>query len=118
MTAYSIAYGFKSFPNLRIFMEIVDVVFVFEICQNFLTGFIEPVTFKMTYSLKKIAVNYVFTTRQFITHALCAFPYWSLTASQDDPDEQVLRNLLIFKMLRFSRLSTDFIPEDFIFHIF
>jgi len=51
------------FPNVRIVMEVVDVVFLFEICQNFLTGFIEPETFKMTYSIKKIAINYVLTTR-------------------------------------------------------
>ena len=46
-------------------------------------------------------------------HLLAAFPYqfiWMQTP--EDPDENILRNILMFKMLRLARLSTDFIPDD------
>jgi hypothetical protein len=45
-------------------------------------------------------------------HVLSAFPYQLVTESSSDPDENVLRNLLMIKMLRLGRLSTDLLPDD------
>lgn len=45
-------------------------------------------------------------------HLIAAFPYSSVVDKVNDPEQNVLRNLLMFKLFRISRLSTDFIPDD------
>jgi len=58
------------------------------------------------------AQNYI-VNENFILHLLAAFPYQLIwTYNPEDPDENVLRNIIMFKMLRLARLSTDFIPDD------
>ena len=81
--------------------------------MNFITAFVDPETFESVYSLKDIAINYIFHGA-FIAHLPTAFPYQVLTNlnNQDDPQEQVLRNLLVVKLLRLDRLSNDFIADD------
>lgn len=55
---------------------------------------------------------------QFIEHSLTFFPYQILTQLNDqDPAENMLRNLMMFKLLRLSRLSTDFIPDDILLQV-
>lgn len=79
-----------------------------------MTAFKDAETFEPVYSLKKIAINYI-SNGSFFVHILAAFPYELVTnpsCISDGTPEDTLRNLLILKMLRLSRLSTDFIPDD------
>lgn len=88
-----------------------EILFVIEIIQHFFTAYKDTETFESVYSLKKIAQNYIFNGSFFI-HFLAAFPYALIFHDETDPEDQVLRNVLIFKMLRLFRVNTDFIPDD------
>ena len=97
---------------MRMAVELMEVFFLVEIVSYFFTAYKDNETFESVYSLRNIAKNYIFNGN-FIFHVLAAFPYqlvWSQTP--EDPDENQLRNILMFKMLRLARLSTDFIPDD------
>jgi hypothetical protein len=93
-------------------MNLVEILFWLEIVQNFFTAYKDTETFESIYSLKRIATNYILHGA-FVFHVLAAFPYQLIISpSPDDPDENTLRNVLMFKMLRLARLSNDFIPDD------
>lgn len=89
----------------------LDVLFFVEIIQNFLTAIKDTDSFDYVYKLKTIAIFYVLHG-SFFVHFLAAFPYMLFCSVDDDPEENLLRNLLMLKMLRLSRLSTDFIPDE------
>lgn len=89
----------------------MDILFFIEIVQNFLTAYKDTETFNPVFSLKKIALNYIING-SFLVHLLAALPYGLFTSNVKDPEEQILRNLLMLKMLRIQRLSSDFIPDD------
>lgn len=114
---FFIAFGFhESTDGLRLAIEICEVFFFIEILLNFFTAYKDKETFESVYSLKKIAQNYIFNGG-FIVHVLAAFPYQLVISSEGDPEEQVLRNVLVFKLLRLFRLSTDFIPDDLLLSV-
>jgi ADP-heptose:LPS heptosyltransferase len=93
-------------------VELMEIAFWIEIVLNFFTAYKDPENFESVYQLKKIAQNYI-VNENFILHLLAAFPYQLIwTYNPEDPDENVLRNIIMFKMLRLARLSTDFIPDD------
>jgi hypothetical protein len=49
---------------------------------------------------------------------LAFIPYGRIIPeNEDDPEAQVLRNVLVFKLLRLFRLSTDFIPDDMLLSV-
>lgn len=96
---------------LRTIIELLDILFFVEIIQNFLTSYTDTETFAPVYSVKKIAVDYIMN-RSFFVHLLAALPYQLFTRGDSDPQENVLRNLLMLKMLRIKRLSTDLLPDD------
>lgn len=89
----------------------LEILFLLEIIQIFLTSFKDTETFDPVYSLKRIAINYILHG-SFIMHFLAVFPYFILTRNDTDHEENALRNLLMFKMLRLFSLSTDFIPDE------
>ena len=60
------------------------------------------------YSLKKIAKHYV-VEGSFVIHFIAAFPFAEIFGVTDP---QQIRNLLALKLVRISRCSTDFFPED------
>jgi len=76
-----------------------------------LTAYRDPETYEAIYSVKKIAINYIING-SFFVHVLAVFPYELLTRNDPDTEENVLRDMLMLKMLRLARLSTDFIPDD------
>ncbi len=44
---------------------------------------------------------------------LAAFPYWFIWhETAEDPNAEVLRNVMMLKLLRITRLLGDFIPDD------
>jgi hypothetical protein len=81
-----------------------------------LTTYKDTESFVPIFSLKKIAINYIING-SFFVHILAAFPYVWLTEKDEDPHENLLRNLMMLKMLRLFRLSTDFIPDDVLLHL-
>ena len=99
---------------MRIFIQLLDLLFLVEIVLNFFTAFKDTETFEPVYTVKKIAINYILNG-SFFVHILAAFPYELFTNPtfiNDGSSEDTLRNLIILKMFRLSRLSTDFIPDD------
>lgn len=57
---------------------------------------------------------YIIKEKTFAIHLLTAFPYQLLTTfmMEDSPDEQFLRNILMFRLFRLFRISNNFIPVD------
>ena len=88
-------------------------MFALEIIQHFFTSYRDTETFENVYSLKKIARHYILEGN-FLIHFLAAFPFAEIFGVTD---EQSIRNLLTFKLLRMSRCSTDFFPEDTLLQI-
>jgi hypothetical protein len=49
----------------------------------------------------------------FLFELLAAFPYWFIFyESPVDPNAEVLRNVMMLKLLRITRLLGEFIPDD------
>ena len=92
-------------------VELFEILFFIEIIMNFLTAYKDQETFESVYSVKRIALYYILNG-SFFVHILAAFPYQLLTRGSNDPEEQNLRDLLMLKMLRLLRFSSDFIPDD------
>ena len=88
-------------------------MFALEIIQHFFTSYRDTETFENVYSLKKIARHYILEGN-FLIHFLAAFPFAEIFGVAE---EQSIRNFLIFKLLRMSRCSTDFFPEDTLLQI-
>jgi len=90
----------------------MDAFFFLEICLKFFTAYKDAETFESIYSLKKIAQNYIFN-QGFLFELLAAFPYWFLfSVTPEDPNLDVLRNVMMLKMLRVTRLMGEFIADD------
>ena len=97
---------------MRQILNLVEILFWLEIIINFFTAYKDTETFESIYSLKKIATHYILQG-EFVFHALSAFPYQLIfPLDLKDPEEQRLRNVLMFKMLRLGRLNNDFVPDD------
>ena len=96
------------------YIELVEIIYFFEIIMNFLTERRNQDTGAPVYSLKDIALMYVIKEKTFGVHLLTAFPYQLLTTFmvEDNPEEQWLRNILMFRLLRLFRISNNFIPVD------
>lgn len=96
----------------------MEALFFIEILTYFFTPFKDNETFESVYSLKKIATNYIIN-EGFIFHFLACFPYHFIWGpSHSDPNADVLRNIMVLKMLRITRLSGDSIPEETILIFF
>lgn len=90
----------------------MEAFFFLEICLKFFTAYKDSETFESVYSLKKIAQNYILN-QGFVFELLAAFPYWFIFyETEDDPNAEVLRNVMMLKLLRITRLLGDFIPDD------
>ena len=113
ITRLSIAFGFHTLEILSKSMYLLEILFWLEIIINFFTAYKDTETFESINSLKKIATHYILQG-EFVFHALSAFPY-QLIFPHDvltDPEQQKLRNVLMFKMLRLGRLNNDFVPDE------
>ena len=110
---FSIAFGFQTLEILCQIMYLIEILFWIEIFINFFTAYKDTETFESIYSLKKIATHYILQG-EFFFHALSAFPYQLIfpLETQQDPEQQRLRNVLMFKMLRLGRLNNDFVPDE------
>jgi pyoverdine/dityrosine biosynthesis protein Dit1 len=108
---FFVAFGFQGFGTIRLIIELLEIMFFIEIVQNFLTSYKDQETFEAVIQVKRIAINYILNGN-FILHILAAFPYQLLTQGDSDPEEHILRNWLMLKMLRLARVSTDFIQDD------
>jgi len=111
LTLYVIAFGTETDSTLYYVLIYSEIFFLLEIIQNFFTSFSDPEHYDMVDSLKLIAQRYILPLNgNFIFHALAFFPWWLVLPNESD---QVQRDLLLFKMLRISRLGTsNFIPEE------
>lgn len=103
---------------MRLCVELLEVLFLIEILCNFFTAYKDPENFDSVFSLKKIAQNYILRAG-FLKHLLAVFPYhFVLVYSPSDPNEQVLRNVLLLKLIRLLRLSTESFPNDTLLTLF
>ena len=53
----------------------------------------------------------------FLIHFLAAFPFAEVFGKSFENDSQVVRNLLFFKLMRITRVSTEIFPEDTLLQI-
>jgi len=111
LNLFFVAFGFTGFEEIRLAIELLEVLFFIEIFSNFLTDYRDQETFEMVIQLKRIAIHYILHD-DFFLHILAAFPYQLLTRNDPDPEEHLLRNWLMLKMLRLGRMTTDFIPDE------
>ena len=96
----------------------MEFFFIIEIIIHFFTSYKDPETFESVFSLKKIAWNYMIHNG-FIFHLLAAFPFHFMNPLQEnDPNENILRNWMVLKLLRLSRLNSNSIPDETILVIF
>ena len=93
--------------------RISELLFALEIIQHFFTSYRDTETFENVYSPKKIARHYIMEGN-FLIHFVAAFPF-DVVFGVTDP--QRTRDLLAFKLVRMSRCSTDFFPEDTLLQI-
>ena len=108
---YVMAFGFED-NALLTFLQISEILFFLEIVQKFFTSYSDPEHYDVIDSLKLIAKRYVFHD-SFFLHVLAFFPWWFILPNETEEEQQLQRNLLIFKMLRISRIGTNnFIPEE------
>jgi len=91
----------------------MEAFFFLEICLKFFTAYKDAETFESIYSLKKIATNYILN-QGFVFDLLAAFPYWFIfqDMKKTDPNLDSLRNVMMLKMLRITRLMGEFIADD------
>ncbi len=109
LNLYVMAFGTDTDSTLYYMLIYSEIFFFLEIVQNFFTSYSDPEHYDMVDSLKLIATRYILNG-SFIFHALAFFPWW--LALPNEPEE-TQRDLLLFKMLRISRLGTsNFIPEE------
>ena len=105
---FVIAFGINDNPGFFDFLIYSEILFYLEILLNFFTSYSDPEHYEVIDSLKMIAVHYI-RHGNFIVHLLAAFPWYEVIDYQ--ADDQLLRDLTLFKMLRISRLGTsNFIP--------
>ena len=88
--------------------QLSEILFALEIIQHFFTSYRDTETFENVYSLKKIARHYIMEGN-FLIHFFAAFPFAMIF---NVTDEQSIRNLLTFKLVRMSRTGYDFFPEE------
>ena len=85
----------------------MEIIFVIEILLGFITSYVDREKFETEYTLKAIAANYIWSV-SFVLHVLAVFPFSWLIKADDpalDPEQQVLRNVLLFRMLRLTRIN-------------
>ena len=110
LNLYIMAFGYKKNEQLYDILNFSEIMFFLEILQNFFTSFSDPEHYDVVTRLRDIAQRYILNG-SFLFHALAMIP-WVIFFDKED-DEQLLRNLLLFKMLRITRLgASNFIPED------
>ena len=116
---YSIAFGYGA-PNgietLFTITRISEILFALEIIQHFFTSYRDTETFENVYSLKKIARHYIMEGN-FLIHCLAAFPFAEVFGIDLVTESQTVRNLLAFKLVRMTRVSTEIFPEDTLLQI-
>lgn len=71
----SIAFGFEGYDKARLYIELVEIIYFFDIIMNFLTERRHQDTGAPVYSLKDIALMYIIKEKTFGVHLLTAFPY-------------------------------------------
>lgn len=112
LNLYVMAFGFEDNDDIVTFLQVCEILFALEIIQNFFTAFSDPEHYEVVDSLKLIAQRYIFTG-SFPVHALANIPWFLLLPSETEEEKQLQRDLILFKMLRISRLGTsNFIPEE------
>jgi len=109
---YVIAFGDTGAEMITLVLQWSEVFFLLEIIQNFFTSYSDPEHYDTIDSIKLIATRYILNG-SFIVHSLAVFPWYLVMTSETDEEKEIARDLLLFKMLRISRLSTsNFIPEE------
>ena len=112
LNLYVMAFGDETNTNMKYFLDACEVLFFLEIIQNFFTAYSDPEHYEIVDSLKMIATRYILSGG-FIFHALAAIPWFLLLPNETEDEKQMQRDLLLFKMLRISRLGTsNFFPEE------
>ena len=112
LNLYIMAFGFVNNEQLWYILNYSEIMFFLEILQNFFTSFSDPEHYDVVTSLKEIATRYIING-SFLFHALAAIPWVLFLPDETEDEQQVLRDLLLFKMLRIARLSSsNFIPEE------
>jgi len=99
--------------------RMLEGLFIVEIILNFLTSYIDPESLDDITDIKEIMRNYVFRG-DFLMHLIAVFPYYTLIGRTDmsntdlfyQDTDQVLRDLLLLKLIRLYRI----ISFDFISH--
>ena len=106
------AFGLHNNQLLWNILRASEILFFLEILQNFFTSFSDPEHYDVVTKLKDIAQRYI-QSGYFIFHALACIPWWIFLPDETEDDNQLLRDLLLFKMLRIIRMwDSKFIPEE------
>lgn len=111
LNLYVMAFGFEDNDEIVTFLNFCEILFLLEIIQNFFTAYSDPEHYEVVDSLKMIAQRYI--GNGGILHALAFIPWFLLLPIETEEEKQLQRDLILFKMLRISRLGTsNFIPEE------
>ena len=106
------AFGYAGNEDMNTFLYFTEILFFLEILQNFFTSYSDPEHYDVIDSLKMIATRYTLHGN-FIFHLLAAIPWFLILPRDTEDEQQTQRDLLLFKMLRITRLGgSNFIPEE------
>lgn len=96
----------------------MEIAFLIEIILTFLTSYYDTETYMPVKKLKPIANNYIFSG-SFIFDVLAVIPYQLLVTEPGDMfnEQNLLRNVLFFKMLRVVRIGAEFIPPGHVVNL-
>jgi len=99
---------------------VFELLFLFEIVQNFLTAIKDKETLESIYSLRPIAIEYV-VRGKFIIHLLAFLPLdllYTIYGMEDDQWHNTKRDLKCLKLFRILRVGSELVPVNSILSAF
>jgi hypothetical protein len=107
-----IAFGFvESLETAWICAQYIEGIFFLEIFLHFFTSYRDFESNELIISLKSIARNYAING-PFLYDFVAIIPFQLIfMTEQDDPENQTLRNILMLKLVRLTRIGANFIPS-------
>ena len=96
-------------------MGYIEIFYLLEIILQFFTTYKDSEHFENVYTMRLIAREYILNG-QFIFHVIAFIPWTFLIDYEDPKQQELIQQLLLFKMLRLLRMLNvqDSIPEEVI----
>ena len=100
-------------------MEYIEIFYLLEIVLQFFTTYKDSEHFENVYTMRLIAKEYILNG-SFILHVLAFLPWTVIMQPQNAEEEDLVQQLLLFKMLRVLRMLnfSESFPEEFILQLF